>query len=231
MKKYFRLGFAAIAVALFFNAFVVTETKAQGGLSEVLKRMEAHRKSLTSLRADVRMVKFDSVLKESDTYEGTTVYLPTKGRDALVRIDWTKPAKETLSVVNGQYVIYRERLKQAITGSAKDAKGGGKANNALAFMNMSKEQLNANYAVTYLGKETVSGGIETWHLELKPKTAQKYKSAELWVDGNGMPIQAKVVENNNDTTTVLLSNLQKNIDLKASVFKLNLPKGTKVVPS
>jgi outer membrane lipoprotein-sorting protein len=96
-------------------------------------------------------------------------------------------------------------------------------------MNMSKAQLQANYTVKYLGQANVAGGIPTWHLELVPKTAQKYKSAELWVDGNGMPIQAKVVENNNDTTTVLLSNLQKNVTLNASIFKIDLPKGTKIV--
>ncbi len=227
MKSFFRISFAAFALSLFFNVFAVTETKAQGVLNEILKRMEAHRGSLTSLRSSVKMVKYNAQLKESDTTEGTSVYLPTKGRDALVRIDWTKPVQETLAVVNGKYVLYRPRLKQAIVGNAKDAKGNGKANGALGFMNMSKEQLKANYAIKYLGQENVAGGIQTWHLELTPKTAQNFKTAELWVDGNGMPIQAKVIENNNDTTTVLLSNLEKNISIKASVFKVNLPNDTK----
>jgi hypothetical protein len=62
-----------------------------------------------------------------------------------------KAGEETLAVVNGKYVLYRPALKQAITGNAKNAKGGGKANNALAFMNMSKEQLKANYTIKYLG--------------------------------------------------------------------------------
>ena len=39
-----------------------------------------------------------------------------------------------------------------------------------------------------------------------------------------MPIQAKVIENNNDTMTVLLSNLQKNVTIEAKQFKVNLPK-------
>lgn len=229
MKNFFKSGLAAMAVMLFFNALAVTETKAQGVLNEILKKMEAHRSALTSLRASVTMVKTDSVLKESDTYEGTASYLPAKGRDALIRIDWTKPAQESLAVVGGQYAIYRPRLQQLITGNAKDAQGGGKASGALSFMNMSKDQLKANYTVKYLGQATVTGGIPTWHLELTPKTAQKYKSAELWVDGNGMPIQAKVVENNNDTTSVLLSNLQKNVTLKANIFKIEPPKGTKII--
>jgi outer membrane lipoprotein-sorting protein len=44
-----------------------------------------------------------------------------------------------------------------------------------------------------------------------------------------MTIQAKIVENNNDSTTVLLSNLQKNVNLDPSKFKVNIPKGTKEV--
>ncbi len=134
MKSFFRISFAAFALSLFFNVFAVTETKAQGVLNEILKRMEAHRGSLTSLRSSVKMVKYNAQLKESDTTEGTSVYLPTKGRDALVRIDWTKPVQETLAVVNGKYVLYRPRLKQAIVGNAKDAKGNGKANGALGFL-------------------------------------------------------------------------------------------------
>jgi outer membrane lipoprotein-sorting protein len=231
MKSFLKLGLTAIAITLFFNAFTVIETKAQGNnpLNEILKRMETNRNALQSLRSKVTMVKYNSQLKESDTTEGTSMYLPVEGRDALVRIDWTKPTAETLAVVKGQYVIYRPRLKQAITGSAKEAKGNGKANGALSFMNMSKDELKANYTIKYLGQENVSGNVPTWRLELTPKTAANYKMAELWVDGNGMPIQAKVVESNNDATTVLLSNIQKNATINRSQFEVILPKDTKII--
>lgn len=228
MKIFLRVGLIAVALLLIFNSFEVSEAKAQNPLNEILKRMETHRNSLTSLRASVTMVKFDSVLKVPDTMKGTAIYLPLKGREALVRIDWTKPA-ETLSVVNGQYILYRPGLNQAIKGNAKKPKGPGTATNALSFMNMSKDQLKANFSIKYLGEEKVSGDVSTWHLELTPKTAQSYKSAELWVDGNGMPIQAKVLETNNDTTTVLLSNLEKNGPIKADIFKVVLPPKTKII--
>lgn len=230
MSKFLRLGLIAVALTFFFNAFAVSETKAQGQLNKILERMEAHRNTLTSLRSDITMVKFNNQLEESDTYQGTTIYLPGKGRDALVRIDWVKPRRESLAVVNKEYVLYNAALKQAIVGKVNDTtKNNAQANNALAFMNMSKDQLKANYSVKYIGEEKISGGIPVWHLELTPKIASSYKSADLWVDGNGMPIQAKVTEKNGDSTTILLSNLQKNGTIKASVFKIDLPKGTKVV--
>lgn len=228
MKLFIKSGFAAIALTLFFSVFAVGEAKANP-LNEILKRMETNRTSMKTLRSNVTMVKYNDQLKESDTTEGAAIYMPAKGKDAYVRIDWTKPVQETLAVVNGEYVLYRPRLKQAITGNAKNAKGNGKANNALSFMNMSKEQLKANYSIKYLGQENVSGGTPTWHLELMPKGASNFKSADLWVDGNGMPIQAKVVEGNNDSTTVLFTRMEKNASINASQFKVKLPKDTKIV--
>lgn len=232
MKSFLRLSLTAIVITFFVNAVAVTETKAQASvLNEILKRMEINRNTLKTLRSNVTMVKYNSQLKESDTTTGTSIYVPLEGRDALVRIDWIKPAEEKLAVVNGQYTLYRPRLKQAIIGNAKNAKGNGKANGALAFMNMSKEQLKANYTIKYLGEEKVSSGILTWHLELTPKAATNFKMAELWVDGNGMPIQAKVIESNNDSTTVLLSNFEKNAKVNPKKdIPIILPNGTEKIP-
>lgn len=227
MEKIFRFSLTA-ALMFIFSMIAVTESRAQGPLNEILKRMEAHRQSLTSLQSGVKMDKYNSQIDEHDLYEGTTMYLPAKGRDALVRIDWVKPAQETLSVVNKQYVLYRPRIAQAIIGKVDEKDKNTKSTGALSFMSMSKDQLKANYDVQYLGQENVNGS-PTWHLKLMPKIAASYQYADLWVDGNGMPIQARVVENNNDSTTVLLYNLQKNINLDASKFKVNLPKGTKTV--
>lgn len=230
MKNYFRLGFAALALVMFFSAFALTETKAQGAIDQILKRMDAHYKALQTLKSDVKMVKYDSLLKTEDVYEGKTMYLPRKGRDAYVRIDWSKPATEVLSSYEGGYKIFRPRLNQCIEGKvSKATKNTGTAGGALSFMNMSRAQLKANYNLKYFGEEKVGGGIPTWHLELTPKTAQSYKSADIWVDGNGMPIQARIIEKNNDTTTVYLYNLEKNVTLNASGFKVEMPNNVKCV--
>lgn len=228
MKKYIKSGFAAVAVMFLFSIFAVNETKAQNILPEILKRMDEHQKALKSLKANVVMDKYNPQIDTHDVYEGVSQYVAVSGRDARVRIDWNKPAKETLAYADGQYILYRPRTGDALTGTRQKSTGSSSASNAFSFMNMSKDQLRANYSVKYLGKETVSGGADTWHLELTPKTAQSYKLVELWVDGNGMPLQIKVVENNNDTTTILLSNLQKNVTIDGKQFKLDLPKGTKI---
>ena len=217
----------AIAVAFVFGSLSATETKAQ--IQEILNRMDAHNKSLQSLRSNVTMVKVNEQIGETDTSEGTTMYLPSKKGEPYVRIDWTKPSQEILATANGNYVAYRSTIKQAYTGKTKEAKGNGKAGGALAFINMSKAQLKANYSMQYIGAEKLSNGTESVHLQLTPKTATSYKMADIWVDKDGMPVQMKVIENNNDSTTVLLSNIQKNVSLNAKDFKVELPKGTKIV--
>jgi len=230
MNNVLKFSLQTIAVVFFLNAFVATNANGQGILQEILKRMDSQNKSLTSLRAKVTMVKVNSQLGDSDTTIGTALYLPQKGKDAFVRIDWQSP-EESLAVVNKQYIIYRPRLKQAYQGTVDKAKGNAKASGALAFMNMSRAQLKANYDVAYLGEATVSSGEKTWHLQLTPKVKTSYKLAEIWVNADGFPVQPKVVELNNDSTTVLLANLEKNVTLNAGLFQIKLPSDTKVIKS
>ena len=223
--------FPGVMAAFVFALVATADVSGQGIINEILGRMDAHNKALTSLRASVTMVKENAQLGGAlDTNDGKVSYLPQKGRNAFVRIDWSKP-KESLSVVNKEYVIHRPALNQAYTGTTDSAKGNAKAGSALAFMNMSRAQLKENYTVTYLGEATLKDGTKTWHLQMTPKSPTNYKSAEIWVDGNGMPVQSKVIEKNNDTTTVLLTSLQKNVRVDKSEFQIKLPDGTKVIKS
>ena len=229
MSNFLRAGFAAIALTFVLGTFAATETNAQ--INEVLKRMDTHYKALQTLRADIKMVKYDGTLKmteDSDIYEGKVMYLPAKGRDAYIRIDWSKPV-ESLAVVDKKYVVYQPRLKQAMVGNVNSTKGSAGATNPLSIINMSKEQLKANFDIKYLGQENVGGGTPTWHLELTPNIASTYKTSDIWVDGNGMPVQIKITENNSDSTTILLTNLDKKSVINKDSFSIKLPSGTKLV--
>ncbi|HEV7700872.1 MAG TPA: outer-membrane lipoprotein carrier protein LolA [Pyrinomonadaceae bacterium] len=192
-------------------------------MSEILRRMDVYNKSLQSLKADLTMVKTNTQLNISDTTTGSTSYLPKSAQTKntmYVRIDWVKPVEEQISVIGDRYELFRPRLNQVIQGQTNKAKNSASVGGALGFMSMSKDQLKANYDVVYIGEEQISGGIKTWHLQLNPKAVTTYKTAELWVDPDGTPRQAKITENNGDTTTVLISNIQKNASIKADIFKL-----------
>lgn len=221
------LGFVAIGAVV-----SVRDTAAQGPLGQILNRMEAHSKSLDTVQANVTMEKHNPQLGETDTYTGTTSYIPKtskigKGR-LFMRLDWAKPAVEQVAIIGDDYKLYKPSINQLYVGKINNAKTSASAGNALGFMSMNKEQLKANYDVQIVGQENIDGGVPTMKLLLKPKVGTSYKTAELWVDGDGMPRQAKVVEQNNDTTTVRLSNIRKNQTIKVDIFKLE-PKGAKVV--
>jgi len=217
---------------LVFGTISAGEAKAQGVLKEILSRMDLNYKGLSSLRSDVTLVKYNEQIGKSDTTIGTTSYLPKSSNKKglmYVRIDWTKPVSESIVVIGDDYVMYRPELKQVIKGKANSSKNSKVPGNALAFVSMSKAQLQANYDVKYVGEEQIKGGTKTWHILLTPKVATSYKSAELWVDSDGMPRQAKINENNDDTTTILLSNISKNSKIDTALFKLSYPKGTKEI--
>lgn len=225
LKRY--LGLAAL-LFVFIGGAAASEASGQV-LNSILTRMDNHNKALTSLRADVTMVKENTQLRVKDTTEGKVLYVPQRNSDPLVRIDWRSP-DETFAVAKGTYIIYRPRLQQYITGSTKQAKGKGTAGGALAFMNMSRAELRKNYEVVILSENaSLSGGVNTIHLKLTPKNKTSYQYAEVWVDSDGMPRQSKVVENNGDSTTILLKNLEKNITIDRSTFQVKLPPGTKKV--
>lgn len=224
MKSILKLSISAITLVLFFNAFAVVETKAQA-LNEILTRMENNRNAMSSLRSGIKMDKYDPLIETHDITTGEVMYVPkTSKKDMYVRINWEKPVKEQLAVINGKYILYKPSINQVYTGSADKATGSAKAGGALGFLSMSRAQLKANYAVKYIGEEQIEGGVGTIHIELTPKTAMSYKSADLWVDGDGMPRQARIVEKNNDTTTILLYDIKKNANFDGSVFEIKYPK-------
>lgn len=230
MRKVLRYSFFSISLVLLISSVSVTEAKAQNILGEILRRMDVYNKSLQSLRADVTMVKTNVQLNVSDTTYGNTSYLPkTAKRGVYVRIDWTRPVEEQISVIGDDYELYRPKLNQVIVGKVNKAKNSASVGGALSFMNMSKTQLQANYNVAYLGEEQINGGVRTWHIQLTPKDQSSYKLAELWVDADGTPRQAKITELNSDTTTVMISNMQKNITLKGEIFKLKYPGSVKKI--
>lgn len=229
--SYFKTPVVKIILLLSFTSLVclsaAIEAKGQS-INEILKRMERHGESLVSLKATVTLSKHDVLLDENDVKFGNLHYLPRKNRNIYLRIDWIEPVRQSFLIANGKYLLYTPRLKQAIRGKVSEAHKNKGSGDALAFMSMSKSQLKINYQIKFLGVEKVSDK-EVWRLRLDPKKKSSYKFAELWVDGNGMPIQSKIFEKNNDSTTIKLSNLNKNMTIRGDIFRINLPKGVKII--
>lgn len=231
-----RLISSGLMLAFIMSTLVIvtpTTTNGQGAglVSSVLNRLEKNRESLKSLRAGITVSKVNSQLGYEDKYQGVVIYLPAAGRQASVRIDWSSPRKEILAVKDNKYTIYRPNQKIAYTGSAngmKDKSAGG----LMEMMNMSRGQLEARFQpVKDVREETLWGGVSTIHLTLVPKGNAGYKYAEVWIDAGGMPVQTKIVEKNDDSTTMRLTGLEKNQSINKGDFDIKLDSSVKVVKS
>ena len=231
MKRLFPLG---ILLAVLASALVSSPKAANGqsaGLvSSVLNRMERNRQSLKSLKASLSMEKYNSQLGDKDQYVGTVLYVPASGRNASVRIEWQRPRREILVVSNAQYTLFRPSLNQAMKGKTGSFKGGGGAGTVLDMMYMSKRQLEAKFQpVQDVREETLWGGVSTIHLTLVPKGNASYKYAEIWVDSAGMPVQTKIVEKNDDATTMRLSAMERNLKINEGEFNLKLDSSVRII--
>ncbi len=224
--------FQFLVVALFALILVgTTKVNAQNEVRILYQKMDANFKSLTSLKTGIRLEKWNAQLKDyDDRREGTALVVPIKNtRNANFRLDWTKGAQETLSVVNGKYRLYQPRLQQVIEGSSKDYKGGGNGSgNIFSLINSSAKDLKENFDAKWLGQEVVANVHSTYKLLLTPKKPVNYDHAEVWVNEEGMVVQIRVYEKNNDWTNILLFDIQRNADVKNQIA-LTPPKGTKVL--
>src|SRR6476659_3531987 len=231
-----RLISSGLMLAFILSTLVMitpTTTNGQGAglVSSVLSRMEKNRATLKTLRAGISMVKYNSQLGVEDKYNGVVIYMPSAGRQAAVRIDWNSPRREVLAVNNNKYVIFRPALNVAYTGDSRKI-NRDKTGGLMEMMNMSRQQLEARFQpVKDVREETLWGGVSTIHLTLVPKGNAGYKYAEVWIDSGGMPVQTKIVEKNDDSTTVRLTGLEKNQKLNNSDFDIKLDSNVKIVKS
>ena len=231
MKRFIPLSVMALLMLVSLTIVSPTKANAQGAglVSSVLSRMEKNRQTLKTLRAGISMEKYNSQLHDSDTFQGMVIYVPGSGRQGSVRIDWSKPRREILAVQNGKYVIYRPSLKVVYTGNSNKAP---KAGGILEMMYMSRQQLEARFQpLKDVREETLWGGVSTIHLTLVPKGNAGFKYAEIWIDNAGMPVQTKVVEKNDDSTTMRLTSLEKNIKINPDDFNVKYEGDVKVVKS
>jgi outer membrane lipoprotein-sorting protein len=230
MKRLVSLGLVAMFALAAMTFSFPTNGKAQtaGLVSSAVNRMHNNQRSMKSLRANITMEKYNAQLRDSDRYSGAVMYIPAAGRTAFVRIEWQSPQHEIITVAKGRYQAYRPRLNIVYEGNANSSRN--KAGGALELMNMSTAQLQSRFEqIQDAREETLWGGVKTTHLRVVPKGGASYKYAEVWVDDGGMPVQTKVVEKNDDATTVRLTNLQKNAPISMDEFTLKLDSSVKRV--
>jgi outer membrane lipoprotein-sorting protein len=200
-------------------------------LTGILNKMEKAHQDLKSLKAELIQQKTNAQIGITDTEHGALLYKPAAGNaKGKMRIDYTKPANNVVSVIGDSIVFYQPRLNQALkTSIAKAAKGRTAGYAQLVGLDGSVKSLANNYNFDFIKDEMLNGQMTTV-LRLTPKSGGQFANIELWVSQQtGLPVQQKFIERNGDYTIVTLKNLQLNANIPDSAFNVNLPSGTKVV--
>jgi outer membrane lipoprotein-sorting protein len=219
-----------LAAALGANQNVSANTTPQL-LTGILAKMEKAHKDLKSLKAQIIQEKTNIQIGSKDKDSGILLYKPATGAGkGKFRLDYTKPANNTVTVVGDNFLFYQPKINQALKSTlAKAAKGrvGGYA--PLLGLDGSLKGLLEKYNVEYIKDEVVDGQSAS-HLRLTPKVNGSFASVELWVNNQTwLPTMQKFNERNGDYTVVKLTNLQQNVALNDSEFDVKLPIGTKIV--
>lgn len=191
-----------------------------GMLNSILSLIEVHQKQLKSLRADITVTSLDPKSNSTETRDGKAIYLSGIGSGNWTRVDWKNP-DENLSIYANIFTFYQPKLKQVFIGKSNDET----AKAVQKMLNLAKENIKSDYKLALIGSEELMPGVQTRHLELKQKSAD-LNPIEIWVENNGMILQAKFPGQNGKIITLLLTNVEKNVMLTKNDFKIEYPKDT-----
>lgn len=197
-------------------------------LNEILKRKQSHQNVLASLRADIEIRRYAFGLNESEILEGSFIFLPSRSKNSVLRVNWAKPKEEVLAIINGKYVKYSPFNNTAFTGN-EDEKLDDSVILFKRILSLNNTKLQNYFVIKYVELERLCDGTQTWKLELLPKSKSQYRAIKIWIDVNGMVIQARMTEKNENYSMIRLSNIKKNIVINFSEVKVKLPKGTKII--
>lgn len=230
MKRYIAI-FAIVCVCLFAGingapagAAANNAKPGAAGAEAVLNNMEAVGRNLSSLVANLWQQKTNTQLGLTDPAEtGTIYYQPGKNGQLKLRIDIVKPSKTI--VISGDLIkFYQPEARQMLVSSIKDASKNRSAS-SLAITFGSVSAIRSSYDVTFVKDEKVEGEMASL-LHLTPKQHGPYKGIDIWISHSlWLPIQQRLVENNDDVTLVRLSNMKKNgtFDAKKLIDNFNPP--------
>jgi outer membrane lipoprotein-sorting protein len=198
---------------------------ANGKLDEILANMQKAAGSITSIQAKIDQLKRDLQIGGIEKYSGEIFFKHTAKGNDKVKIVYSMPKGQTIWVVGETITLYQAEINQAIVTTRSAAASKGDEFAFIATPYSSVPDLKRQYDIVYAGDDQ---GMAK--LELTPKAKSSIRKLTLWVDQSSwLPIKYTVVESGGNPTTFTLSGVKKNQGISDSTFKVDLPKGTKIV--
>ena len=206
-------------------AVPATGSRANGKLDEILANMQKAAGTITSINAKMEQIKRDPVIGGIETYRGEVFFKHVAKSNDKFKVVYSVPKGQTIWVVGETITLYQAEINQAIITTRAAAASKGDEFAFIATPYTSVPELKRQYDIVYVGDDQ---GMAK--LELTPKAKSSIRKLTWWVDQSSwLPVKSTVVEANGAPTTFILSDLKKNQGVSDSTFKVDLPKGTKVV--
>jgi len=181
--------------------------------------------NITSIQASMEHLKRDRNLGgKPERYLGEIFFRHAGKTYDEVKIVYSIPKGQTIWVVGDKITLLQTEIHQAIITSRSAAAAKGDEFAFIATPYTSVPELKRQYDIAYVGDEQ---GMPK--LDLTPKAKSSIQKLSLWVDQSSwLPVRYTVLEPGRETT-FNLSNVRKNQGVSESTFKVDLPKGTKIV--
>lgn len=198
---------------------------ANGKLDEILANMQKAASNITTIHARMEQIKRDPQIGGLEKYRGEVFFKHVAKGNDKVKIVYSIPRGQTIWVVGEAITLYQAEINQAIVTTRSAAASKGDEFAFIATPYTSVPELKRQYNIVYVGDDQ---GMAK--LELTPKAKSSIKNLTWWVDQTSwLPVRSTVVESNGAPTTFILSDIRKNQGITDSNFKVDLPKGTKIV--
>lgn len=213
-----------LAIALTMAAWA----KPAGDEDAVLNRIDRAGASFHSMSAHLKRVSHTAVINEDNTDSGTMLLKRPHARDMRMLVDFTQPDAKTVAFQGQKVEIYypkMETVQEFDLGKNRELLDEF----LLIGFGTSRTDLQSSYQIRLVGSDTV-GGQKADRLELIPKSKEVLKhltKLEIWVAGNGYPIQQKFYQPAGDYMVFTYSDMKINPELADSALKLHLPKNVK----
>jgi outer membrane lipoprotein-sorting protein len=225
---WFRTLFVPIGTLLSLAAASFGAPPADTPLDAVLARLDQVSTTFKGLTADIRKIAHTDVVNADDIDSGTITVKRVKARDTWIRIDFTNPRRQSVSIGGGKALVFYPQINEATEVDLGKNRGLVDQFMLLGFGSNSADLRNA-YTVTLGGADSINGE-KTTRIVLVPKDPEvlaHVKKCELWISEKGWTVQQKFHTGGGDYQLSTYTRMNPNPIIADKDLKVELPKGVK----
>jgi outer membrane lipoprotein-sorting protein len=215
-----------------FGLLILPGVASQGmatdnNLDNILSQMQMASRKVKTFKARLHQEKKLAQIGGREIYEGELYF--KKGSGDKLRINYTKPSGQIVSVIGDKITLFQPAINQAIITSRQSQASKNQEFGFLFTPYSSIPQLKSTYNIEYLREEDI-GGTGSSVISMTPKAKSAASKITLWISHSSwLPIRYQVIQKNGDIATFTLSNMSVNPIISDGVFKITFRSDTKII--